>query len=71
MGQTSHRYWYSVHKPEIGVRCRQGWTFGADALDAARRAVKYLGSPVGLMANDVHVTHDTACSCIPPEHRWW
>lgn len=67
----SHRYWYFVNKPEIGVRWKQGWTFGPDALAAATRAVKYLGSPTGLRATDVKVTHDTACSCIPEDQRWY
>jgi len=66
--RTSHRYWYFANAPDIGVRWRQGWCFGADALDAALAAVRAIGSEY-LLPSDVHVTHDTACSCLPPEVR--
>jgi hypothetical protein len=71
--ETSHRYWYVAHVPEIGIRHEQGWCFGVDALAAAMAAVRTIRAgnrrAEYLTSGDVHVTHDTACSCIPPELR--
>lgn len=71
---ASHRYWFSVHIPSIGVTSEQGWCFGTDALAAARNAISVIAQrkpkqAENLLANDVHVTHDGACSCIPAEFR--
>lgn len=70
---ASHRYWYSANVPDIGVRGEQGWCFGADALHAAIDAKRTImtRNPRAeyLLVNDVHVTHDGACSCIPAEDR--
>jgi hypothetical protein len=72
---TSHRYWYFVNRPEIGVYWKQGWTFGADALSAATHAIGLIrrDTPAAehLRPNDVKVTHCTACACIPAEFRTW
>ena len=74
--EQTHRYWYSVHLPEIGVSHQCGWCFGADALNAALNAIEEIRSTLGekadyVLANDVHVTHDTACSCLPSDQRYW
>lgn len=73
--EHTHRYWYSVHVPAIGVRNEQGWCFGADALLAACNAIRTLRerNPRAeyLLPGDVHTTHDGACSCLPPDMRQW
>lgn len=74
-GKTrTHRYWFSVSLPEIGLRTQQGWAFGTSTLDAARSVVRAISAAdpqrgAFVLANDVHVTHDTACNCLPPELR--
>lgn len=75
--EHTHRYWYFVNMPEIGVRWRQGWCFGADALAAANNAIRtlaereHVSGAKYLLPGDVHVTHCGSCSCLPPEMRHW
>lgn len=70
---TQHRYWYYANIPSIGIRYEQGWCFGTDALAAARDAIKVIATKTKqaefLNANDVHLNHCSACSCIPAEFR--
>jgi hypothetical protein len=71
--ETSHRFWYVAHVPEIGIRHVQGWCFGVDALAAAVAAVLAIRErdprAEFLSSGDVYVTHDTACACLPEEFR--
>jgi hypothetical protein len=72
--QASHRYWYHVNVPEIGIVMEQGWCFGteqnqaiASALESIRTHFPTVGSYV--RKSDITLSHDGTCErCREMQH---